>query len=59
MTARCLSLTSVLSFRFWQFRNGHKSPLYGVVIFGMRDLNVMTHEMFGNDLARIRLGQSG
>jgi hypothetical protein len=46
----CLSLMSIVTFRFWQLRNGHKNPLCGVVIFGMQNLNVITYEVFGNEL---------
>jgi hypothetical protein len=53
MTARCLPLTPIVTFRFWQFRNGHRNSPCGVIIFGMRDLNVMTYEVFGNELGRI------
>jgi hypothetical protein len=53
MAARCLPLASFVTFRFWQFRNGHKKTPCGVIILGMQDLNVLTHEMFGNELGRI------
>jgi hypothetical protein len=48
MTGRCLSLRAIVTIRFWQFGNGHKNPSCGFITFRMRDLNVMTHEMFGN-----------
>jgi hypothetical protein len=53
MTVRCLFLTSNVTFRVWQLRNGHRDPIYGVIIFGMRYLNVMTHKMFVNELGGI------
>jgi hypothetical protein len=48
-----LSLTSIATFRFWQFQNGHRNPIRAVAFFGMRDLNVMTHKMIGNEFGRI------
>jgi hypothetical protein len=53
MTDRCLSLTPIVTFRFWWCRNGHRNPHCAVIVFGMRDLNIMTHEVFGNKLKRI------
>jgi hypothetical protein len=50
MMARYLYLTFIVTFRFCQFRNGHRNPLCAVIIFGMRDVDVMTHAMFGNEL---------
>jgi hypothetical protein len=32
-TARYLFLTSIVTFRFWQFRNGHRNPPCGVIVF--------------------------
>jgi hypothetical protein len=46
ITAHCLSLTFIVTFRFWQLRNRHRNPLYGIIPFGMWDLSVMRHEMF-------------
>jgi hypothetical protein len=53
MTARCLCLTSIVTFWFWPFRNGYKNLCREIIIFGMRDLNIMAHEMFGNGLGQI------
>jgi hypothetical protein len=53
MPARDLSLASIITFRFWQLRNCHRNPPCAVIIFGILDLNVLTHEMFGNELGRI------
>jgi hypothetical protein len=51
-----LFLTFIVAFRFWKFRNGHKDPPCGVIIFEMRYLNVMTHARLGNELGRIPSG---
>jgi hypothetical protein len=56
MTARCFPFTSSVTFRFWQFRIGHRNPSCGVIIFRMRDLKATTHEMFGNELGPILAG---
>jgi hypothetical protein len=53
MTARCFSLMPIVTFRFWQVSNGHRNLLCGVIIFGMRDLSVMTHDMFENEFGLI------
>jgi hypothetical protein len=53
MKSHGLSLTSIVTFRLWQFRNGHRNPAYGAIIFGMQDLIIMRHEMFGNELEGI------
>jgi hypothetical protein len=53
MTVHCLSLTSIVTFWLWQFRNGHRKLLCEVIMFGMRNLNLMTHEIFGNEVGRI------
>jgi hypothetical protein len=39
--------------RFWQFRKAQRNPPCGVIIFEMQNLNVIAHEMFGNELGRI------
>jgi hypothetical protein len=52
-TAGRLLLASIVSFRFWQFKNSDINQSYGVIIFEMRDLNVMTHDLFGNELGKI------
>jgi hypothetical protein len=53
MTARCLSLTSIVTFASGGLETVTETRIVMVIIFGIRDLNVMTHEMFGNELERI------
>jgi hypothetical protein len=50
---RCLSVTPIVTFRFWEFRNGDRDPAYGAIIFRMQDLNAVTHRMFGSELESI------
>jgi hypothetical protein len=45
-------LTYIIMSRFWQFKNGQRNPPCGIIIFEMRDPNVMTHDIFGNELGR-------
>jgi hypothetical protein len=53
MRTLCLFLMSIVNFRFWQFKNGHGNPSCGIIVFGMRDLKVMTYEMFENKVESI------
>jgi hypothetical protein len=53
MMVRCLLLTSIVTFPFLQFRNGHRNPPCGAITFGMRRPNALTHEMFENKVGRI------
>jgi hypothetical protein len=52
MTTRCSSLTSIVTFDSASFETVTETRFMGI-IFGMWDLNVMTYEMFGNELGRI------
>jgi hypothetical protein len=47
MTAHCLSLTSIIIFRFSPFRNAHKNPPWRVIISGMRSLNALHMKCLG------------
>jgi hypothetical protein len=51
MTARFLIFNVI--FRFSLFGNGYRNPPCEAIAFEMRDLNVITCEMFGNELGRI------
>jgi hypothetical protein len=59
MMTRYFSLISIITFRFWQFRDSQRNALCEVIIFGIRDMNVTMHEMFGNELGELGLARRG
>jgi hypothetical protein len=59
MTVRFLPLTSIGRFRFEQFGNHHRDSPCEVIIFGMRDLNVMHMKCLGMNQSEFHPARCG